>query len=132
MRIPSHCLIIATNYGSCRSLSRVEYICPVVLSGHLKEYSKLMALYQYWFMHERKGINYIEANQLTITKILYNFFMLEAVEMNLRVPWAYKVLTILQHNMHHRFVLAFTRKWAAHRCLRKIGKRNESAKLHSK
>ena len=35
-------------------------------------------------MHERKGINYIEANQLTITKILYHFFMLETAELNLK------------------------------------------------
>ena len=35
-------------------------------------------------MHERKGINYIEANQLTITKISYNFFILETAEFNLK------------------------------------------------
>ena len=69
-------------------------------------------------MHERKGINYIEANQLTITKILYNFFMLETAELNLKFEFesAMSLTSIVYLTVCIFVFIVITNSLVEHRC----------------
>ena len=84
-------------------------------------------------MHERKGINYIEANQLTITKILYHFFMLETAELNLKFEFesAMSLISIVYLTvcMHSRIHWDYNLAGRA-QVLEGLKQKSESAKMH--
>ena len=69
-------------------------------------------------MHERKGINYIEANQLTITNILYHFFMLETAELNLKFEFesAMSLTSIVYLTVCIFVFIVITISLVEHRC----------------